>query len=78
MFDWQLGVAILVGILLVATVAAFIVGRSEPKDAVSAWDAGFAKSEKSGLASKQGIYLGTDPISKTVLHYNGDRFLGPR
>jgi type IV secretion system protein VirD4 len=80
MFDWQVGVEILAGILVVATVAALVVSRSEPKDAVAAWDAGFAKSDKTGLAGKQGIYLGRDPKSNTVLHYNDDRHimtLGP-
>ena len=75
MFDWQFGIAILVGILAVAALAAVLVGRSEPKDAVSAWDAGFAKSGETGLASKKGIYLGVDPHSGMVLHYNGDRHL---
>jgi type IV secretion system protein VirD4 len=80
MFDWQVGVAILVGILVVVALAALVVSRSESKDAVSAWDAGFAKSDKTGLAGKEGIYLGRDPNTDTVLHYNHDRHimtLGP-
>jgi type IV secretion system protein VirD4 len=80
MFEWQVGVAILVGILVVAALAALVVSRSESKDAVSAWDAGFAKSDKTGLAGKEGIYLGRDPNTDMVLHYSGDRHimtLGP-
>ncbi len=75
MFEWQTGLAILLGVLGLAAIVAFIANRSEPKDAVAAWDAGFAKIEKTGLAGATGIYLGHDPTSKTVLHYNGDRHL---
>jgi type IV secretion system protein VirD4 len=80
MFDWQVGVAIVGGILVVAALAAVLASRSERKDAVTAWDAGFAKSDKTGLAGKEGIYLGHEPKTDTILHYNGDRHimtLGP-
>lgn len=75
MFDWHVGVAVLVGILAVAGVAAFLANRSGSKDTVAAWDAGFAEAEKTGLATKAGIYLGEDPKTKMVLRYAGDRHL---
>ncbi len=75
MFDWHVGIAIVAGIVALAALVAFVASRSEPRDAVSAWDAGFAKTEKSSLVGAAGIYIGRDKNSGAVLHYGGDRHL---
>ena len=79
MLDWHTAVLVVGGILVVAGVIAYFIGKFGTQDAISAWDAGFADPAATGLVNNAGgIYvgIGTDRRGrKHELLYADDRHI---